>query len=75
MEINGWLIVIAILAFVILINVGLALGAIRRMKTKPKGIFRESLGEMLNPWKKEDEALDELRQRVDDLKSRDGGTE
>jgi hypothetical protein len=44
------------------------------MKTKPKGIFRESLGEMLNPWKKEDEALDELRQRVDDLKSRDGGT-
>ena len=75
MEINGWLIVIAILAFVILINVGLALGAIRRMKMKPKGIFQESLGEMLNPWKKEDEALDELRQRVDDLKSRDGGTE
>ncbi|TET32443.1 MAG: hypothetical protein E3J69_08960 [Anaerolineales bacterium] len=75
MEINGWLIVIAILAFVILINVGLALGAIRRMKMKPKGIFQESLGEMLNPWKKEDEALDELRQRVDELKSRDGGTQ
>ena len=75
MEINGWLIVITILAFVILINIGLALGAIRRMKMKPKGIFRESLGEMLNPWKKEDEALDELRQRVDELKSRDGGTE
>ena len=75
MEINGWLIVIAILVFVILINVGLALGAIRRMKMKPKGIFQESLGEMLNPWKKEDEALDELRQRVDELKSRDGGTQ
>jgi len=75
MEINGWTIVITILALVILINIGLAFGAIRNMKTKPKGFFRESLGEMLNPWKKEDEALDELRQRVDDLKSRDGGTE
>ena len=74
MENNGWLIVIAILTFVILINIGLALGFIRRMKLKPKGVFRESICEMLNPWKKEDEALEELRQRVDDLKSRDGDT-
>jgi hypothetical protein len=72
MENNGWLIVIAILAFVILFNIGLALSFIRRMKSKPEGIFRDSISEMLNPWKKEDEALDELRQRVDDLKSRDG---
>ncbi|HUS84830.1 MAG TPA: hypothetical protein VMX56_06770 [Anaerolineales bacterium] len=73
MEDNGWLIVIAILAFVILINVGLALSFIRRMKSKPKAVFRESIGEMLNPWKKEDTALEELSQRVDELKSRDGG--
>ena len=72
MEINGWFIVLAILGFVILINVGLAVGFIRRMKSKPKAVFRESIGEMLNPWKKEDEALDELRQRVQDLKYRDG---
>jgi len=75
MENNGWLIVIAILAFVILINIGLALSFIRRMKSKPKAVFRDSINEMLNPWKKEDEALEELRQRVDDLKSRDGGTQ
>jgi len=75
MESNGWLIVIAILTFVILINVGLALGFIRRMKSKPKAVFRESIGEMLNPWKKEDEALEELRQRVDDLKIGDGNAE
>ncbi len=74
MEINGWLIVITILVFVILINIGLALSFIRRMKSRPKGVFRESIGEMINPWKKEDEALEELRQRVDDLKGRDGGT-
>jgi len=72
MEINGWFIVLAILGFVILINVGLAAGFIRRMKSKPKAVFRESISEMVNPWKKEDEALEELRQRVNDLKNRDG---
>ncbi len=72
MENNGWLIVIAILAFVILFNIGLALNFIRRMKSKPEGIFRDSISEMLNPWKKEDEALEEMHQRVVDLKSRDG---
>ncbi len=74
MESNGLLIVFAILAFVILINIGLALSFLRRTKSKPKAIFRESIGEMLNPWKKEDEALEELRQRVDDLKSGDGAS-
>ncbi len=75
MENNGWLIVIAILSFVILLNIGLALSFIRRMKSKPEAVFRDSISEMLNPWKKEDEALEELHQRVVDLKSRDGGTQ
>lgn len=75
MENNGWLIVIAILALVILSNIGIALSFIRRMKSKQKGIFHEPIVDMLNPWKKEDEALEELRQRVEALKSRDGGTE
>ena len=75
MENNGWLIVIAIIAFVILFNIGLALSFIRRMKSKPEGVFRDSISEMLNPWKKEDEALEELHQRVVDLKSRDGDTQ
>ena len=74
MEINGPLIVIAILAFVILINIGLVFGFLRRTKSKPKMVFRESIGEMLNPWKKEDAALEELHQRVGDLKNRDGDT-
>ena len=75
MEINGWLIVIVIMTIVILSNIGLAFSFVRRMKSKQKGGIHEPLIDMLNPWKKEDEALKELRQRVDDLKSRDGGTQ
>jgi hypothetical protein len=72
MEINGWFIVLAILGFVILINVSLAVGFIRRMKSKPKPLFRESLREMVNPWKEEDAALEELRVQVDALIEREG---
>lgn len=74
MENNGWLIVIAILAFVILVNISFVFSFIRRMKSKQKGIFHEPIVDLLNPWKKEDEALEELHQRVEDLKGRDGGT-
>jgi hypothetical protein len=68
---DGWWIVFGVLAFVLLLNAGLVLTALRYRKSSPRPIFGESIRDLLNPWKDEDQALDELHEEVDKLKRRD----
>lgn len=67
-EISGWWIVCGVLAFVILLNVGLILSFLRSQANRPQGLFRKSLGDMINPWREEDEALARLAEGVEALK-------
>ncbi len=66
---NGLLIVIGILALVVLFNVGLALSFLRNRGTKQLFQFQDTLKKMANPWKEEDEALSELREKVANLET------
>ncbi|HEY45256.1 MAG: hypothetical protein AMJ88_04370 [Anaerolineae bacterium SM23_ 63] len=68
---NGLLIVIAIVALVILFNIGLALSFLRNRGKGQIFIFQDTLKKMANPWKDEDEALSELREKVANLESDD----
>ena len=67
-EVNGWWIVCGVLAFVLMLNLGLILSFLRSQAGRPKGLFRKSLGEMLNPWREEDEALERLAKDVEALR-------
>jgi hypothetical protein len=68
------LIIGAALVLVIIVNLGLVVGLLR---SKPADGIRKWLGaarRMGDPWAEEDEALRELRQRVDAIKGdREGG--
>ena len=66
---NGLLIVIGVVALVVLFNIGLALSFLRNRGKGQMILFRDTLKEMVNPWKDEDEALSELREKVADLES------
>jgi hypothetical protein len=68
---DGWLIVFGVLAFVLLLNLGLILTALRHRGTNPNPMIRKSLADMLNPWKEEDQALDDLHKKVESLTRRD----
>jgi len=75
LEVNGWWIVCGVLAFVLMLNLGLILSFLRSQAASPKGLFRKSLGEMLNPWREEDEALDRLARDVEALQDTQGQEE
>lgn len=64
---KGWWIVCGVLTFVIFLNLGLVFSALRYRKSNPQPIFGKSIAEMLNPWKDEDQALEELEQQVKTL--------
>lgn len=72
---DGWLIVCGVLAFVILLNAGLIASAIRHQRSNPKPIFGKGFTELLNPWRDEDQALEDLHEEVQALKGkRDDGS-
>ena len=72
---DGWLIICGVLAFVILLNAGLIASAIRYQRSNPKPIFGKGLTELLNPWKDEEKALEDLHEEVQSLKGkRDDGS-
>ncbi len=63
---QGWLIVCGVLFFVGLFNLGLFLTALRsRGRRDP--FLSGSIAELINPWKKEDESLDQLHRQVGKL--------
>ena len=66
---NGLLIVIGVVALVVLFNVGLALSFLRNRGKGQIILFRDTLKKMANPWKDEEEALSELREKVANLES------
>ncbi len=70
---NGWLIVGGILALVVIVNIGLALSALRGRERGKATVFDRSLRYIRNPWAEENKALSELRQRVSDLEESDDG--
>jgi uncharacterized protein YlxW (UPF0749 family) len=63
---RGWLIIFGVLLFVGLLNFGLMLSALRNRERR-EPYLRDSLSELLNPWKKENEALDQLHREVEKL--------
>ena len=66
---NIW-IVLVILAVVLVGANLLMLGAVRGMRGFKGGEFFKSFGDATKPWKKEDEGLRELSERVRALKSK-----
>jgi hypothetical protein len=67
---NGLWIVCGVLVFVILLNLGLVISAIRYRKSNPQPLLGKSISELLNPWKEEDEALNDLHRQVESLTKR-----
>jgi hypothetical protein len=63
---SGWLIILGVLFFVGLFNIGLMLNVLRN-RGRQEPFLRGSLADLLNPWKKEDEALDQLHREVEKL--------
>ena len=64
---KGWLIICAVLTLVLLFNVGLALSFLRG-KTD---VLQNTLRGLKNPWREEDEALADLRARVENFAQED----
>ncbi len=62
---KGWMIVCGVLTLVVLFNVGIALAFIRQRG----GFTQDALRSLRNPWHKEDDAIAQLRKRVQDLTS------
>jgi hypothetical protein len=60
---RGWLIICGVLLIVGLFSLGLALSVLRN-RGRREAYLRGSLSDLLNPWKQEDEDLDQLHQRV-----------
>jgi hypothetical protein len=63
---RGWLIVCGVLLVVGLFNLGLVLSVLRN-RGRREPYLQGSLSDLLNPWKKEDEALDQLHRQVKKL--------
>lgn len=70
-DIPSWVIALIVIILVLAFNFSLAWGALRA-KPRKAGLFGgRSFGEMLNPWREEDRALDELRRQVEELSPED----
>ena len=61
---SGWLIVCGVVTFVILVNVGLALSALRAQRGQQASTLDRVMRYIRNPWAAEDRALSELRRSV-----------
>ncbi len=60
---RGWAIVCGVLLIVGLFNLGLVLSVLRS-RDRRRPFLSGSLSEMLNPWQKEEDALDRLHEEV-----------
>lgn len=67
---DGWWVVIAVTAVVLFSNLGLMISALRKRNSRPDPPFTGGLGDMLNPWKAEDESLENLRRGVEALEQK-----
>jgi hypothetical protein len=65
---NGWIIVLVIIGIVILFNLGMIVQALNS-RGRNSDWLKHMRGSMDQPFKKEDESLDELRKRVEDLQN------
>ena len=65
---NGWIIVLVIIGIVILFNLAMFVQALSSRGRKSDW-FKDMRGSIDQPFKKEDDSLDELRKRVEDLRS------
>jgi hypothetical protein len=70
---NGWLIAGGILIAVLVVNIGLAISALRGRHRSNENVLDRSLRVIRNPWADEDKALSELHQLVSDLEESDAG--
>jgi len=61
---SGWLIVCGVITFVILVNVGLALSALRGANSNQANAFDRAVHYVRDPWAAEDQALSELHRTV-----------
>ena len=69
---SGWLIVCGVVTFVILVNVGLALSALRGANSNQASTMDRAVRYIRDPWAAEDQALSELHRSVAALeKTRD----
>lgn len=64
---SGWLIVCGVVTLVILINVGLALSALRAVNSGQASTLDRALRYIRNPWASEDQALSDLRRSIASL--------
>lgn len=72
---NGWIIVLVIIGIVILINLGM-FAQVLNSRGKNSDWLKNIRGSLNQPFKKEDDSLDELRRRVEELsKKGDDGDE
>ena len=72
---KGWTIVCGVLTLVLLINAGLLVSALRYRKLDSKPFIQFKFSDLLNPWKDEDQALEDLHEEVEALKDKlDGGS-
>ena len=65
---NGWIVVLIILGIVVLFNLGMFAQALNS-RGRNSDWLKNIRGSMDQPFKKEDESLDELRKRVEDLQN------
>ena len=68
---DGWVIVCGVLALVIMVNVGLALSALRGRNRGQAAALDRSVRFLRDPWAEETRSLSELHQRVTDLREAD----
>ncbi len=68
---DGWLIVCGVLALVVMINVGLALSALRGQNRGQAAALDRSVRYLRDPWADETRSLSELHQRVAELEEAD----
>jgi hypothetical protein len=72
---NAWLYLLLFIVVVILINLGLVAMLRGGRQHRQIGQFRKFFQDVRNPYRKEDEMLRELSQRVANLKKEHGDSE
>jgi hypothetical protein len=65
---NAWIVVLLVIAIVVLANLAM-LAMVRGWRGKDSDWFGSMRGNLGGPFKKENDSLDELRKRVEELKS------
>lgn len=66
----GWVVLIILVSLVVVVNIALVVALWRRGKTGIGGILNKTGGSLRNPWQREDDELDELARRADELRRR-----